>query len=64
MIKSYYAAAWKEGISNNMEGEGRLLGGLFVIGPKSQGIIMEYKEKEFGDAAPLEEVTDAVKMIE
>jgi len=52
-----------KGVAGNLDGEGRLLGGLFVIGPGDQGILYEYRESEFGDHAPLEEVMAAVKKI-
>jgi len=46
-----------------MEGEGRLLGGVLVIGPGDQGVLFEYKEKVWGDHADLNEVLEAVKKI-
>lgn len=55
--------AKNKGVSGNMDGEGRLLGGLFVIGPGEQGILYEYRESEFGDHAPKEEVLAAIKKI-
>ena len=47
-----------------MKGEGRLLGGLFVVGAASQGVLLEHREKEFGDIVSLEAVKDAVQKIQ
>lgn len=49
-------------ISGNFQGEGRILGGVFVIGPGEKGILMEHQEKVFGDHAKLEDVMAAVNM--
>jgi len=50
-------------IENNLEGEGRLLGGVFVIGPGDQGIIFEHRESEWGDHANHSAILEAVKKI-
>ncbi|XP_030630753.1 peroxiredoxin-like 2A [Chanos chanos] len=55
---------WKKGYRGNMKGEGFVLGGLFVIGPGKQGILLEHKEKEFGDKADLSSVLEAAKKIQ
>lgn len=57
--KSSFRARGK-GIEGNLKGEGRLLGGVFVVGPGEQGILLDHKEKEFGDKADLKAVRDAV----
>lgn len=41
--------AYRKGFSGNLRGEGLVLGGVFVIGPGDQGILLEHREKEFGD---------------
>uniref|UniRef100_A0A8P4GT82 Peroxiredoxin-like 2A n=1 Tax=Dicentrarchus labrax TaxID=13489 RepID=A0A8P4GT82_DICLA len=41
--------AYRRGFSGNLGGEGLILGGVFVIGPGDQGILLEHREKEFGD---------------
>ncbi|KAI3363217.1 hypothetical protein L3Q82_011853, partial [Scortum barcoo] len=41
--------AYRRGFSGNVRGEGLVLGGVFVIGPGDQGILLEHREKEFGD---------------
>jgi len=52
-----------KGFEGNMEGEGRLLGGLLVVGPGDQGVIFEYKEEVWGDHADLKDVLEACKMM-
>jgi len=47
----------------NMKGEGRILGGLFVVGPGDQGVVFEYRESEFGDHASLDDIMAAVEQI-
>ena len=63
MWKSFFRVKGK-GIEGNMKGEGRLLGGLFVVGAASQGVLLEHREKEFGDIVSLEAVKDAVQKIQ
>ncbi|KAM3606123.1 uncharacterized protein V6R79_011019 [Siganus canaliculatus] len=41
--------AYRKGFGGNLRGEGLVLGGVFVIGPRDQGILLEHREKEFGD---------------
>ncbi|ETE64008.1 hypothetical protein L345_10227 [Ophiophagus hannah] len=66
--------AWRSGYTGNIDGEGVILGGVFVIGPGKQveerrtarisrGVLLEHREKEFGDKVSLEAVLDAVKKI-
>lgn len=50
---------WWKGFSGNLKGEGRLLGGVWVIGPGDQGILYEYREEIPGDHPPNEEVLAA-----
>jgi len=45
----------------NMKGEGRLLGGVFVIG--NGEVLYDHQEKAFGDHANLDDVLAAVKKI-
>uniref|UniRef100_A0A8C4RAD9 Peroxiredoxin-like 2A n=1 Tax=Eptatretus burgeri TaxID=7764 RepID=A0A8C4RAD9_EPTBU len=51
------------GIKGNLQGEGRLLGGVFVIGPGEQGILLDHKEQKFGDEVSLTAVREAVAKI-
>lgn len=60
--KSAFRARGK-GIEGNLKGEGRLLGGVFVVGPGEQGILLDHKEKEFGDKVDLQAARDAVLKI-
>ncbi|KAI2658209.1 Peroxiredoxin-like 2A [Labeo rohita] len=55
---------WRRGYHGNREGEGYVLGGLYVIGPENQGILLEHHEKEFGDKADLTAVRMAVSWIQ
>ena len=50
-------------MKGNWLGEGRLLGGVFVVGPWDQGILLDHKEKEFGDKVELQKVKDAVSKM-
>lgn len=55
--------AWNGGFSGNLEGEGVILGGVFVMGSGKQGVLLEHREKEFGDKVNLPSVLDAAKKI-
>jgi len=57
--KSIFRSRGK-GVEGNFYGEGRILGGVFVIGPGEQGILLDHKEKEFGDKVDLKDVRDAI----
>lgn len=59
MWKSFFRAKGK-GVEGNMVGEGRILGGVFVVGRGQEGILLDHKEKEFGDKVDLKDVRDAV----
>lgn len=58
-----FKRAWSAGFQGNMKGEGFILGGVYVIGPEKQGILLEHQEKEFGDKVNTESVLEAVKKI-
>ncbi|XP_012518680.1 PREDICTED: redox-regulatory protein FAM213A [Propithecus coquereli] len=55
--------AWNGGFSGNLEGEGFILGGVFVVGPGKQGILLEHREKEFGDKVNPLSVLEAARKI-
>lgn len=55
--------ARKGGFSGNLEGEGFILGGVFVVGAGNQGILLEHREKEFGDKVNPDIVLEAVRKI-
>ncbi|MEE6488686.1 hypothetical protein FKM82_015319 [Ascaphus truei] len=59
-----FRRAWKSGYTGNLEGEGVILGGVFVIGSGKQGIILEHREKEFGDKANMTAVLEAARKID
>lgn len=46
---------------SNLKGEGTIFGGLYVV--SNQGIHYQHVEKDFGDAAPIEEVLAACKTV-
>ncbi|KAJ8418089.1 hypothetical protein AAFF_G00137980 [Aldrovandia affinis] len=58
-----FLRAWKAGYQGNMNGEGFVLGGVFVIGAGEQGILLEHREKEFGNIVDNAAVLDAAKKI-
>ncbi|KAM8923786.1 peroxiredoxin-like 2A [Pelodytes ibericus] len=58
-----FRRAWKGGYQGNLEGEGLILGGMFVVDPGNQGILLEHREKEFGDKANLTAVLEAARKI-
>ena len=55
--------AKSKGVEGNFQGEGRLLGGVFVVGPGEQGILLDHKEKEFGDKVELQKVKEAISAM-
>lgn len=63
---STYRSGWNAysaGVKGNLKGDGTLLGSTLVIGPGDQGILFEYRSKDFGDKADVQEVLKAVKKI-
>ena len=56
-ISSY--RAWRDGFSGNSEGEGRLLGGLYII--SNESVELEWRASAIGDSCPLEFVEDTIK---
>uniref|UniRef100_A0AAY4DLF4 Peroxiredoxin-like 2A n=1 Tax=Denticeps clupeoides TaxID=299321 RepID=A0AAY4DLF4_9TELE len=58
-----FMRAWMSGFQGNMKGEGFILGGVFVIGTGNQGILMEHREKEFGDKVNISSVLEAARKI-
>ncbi|MBZ3887744.1 Redox-regulatory protein FAM213A [Sciurus carolinensis] len=55
--------AWNGGISRNLEGEGFILGGDFMVEPEKQGILIEHQEKELGDKVNPLSVLEAARII-
>lgn len=58
-----FLRAWQKGYKGNLDGEGLILGGVFVIGAREQGILLEHHEKEFGDKVNNTAVLEAAKRI-
>uniref|UniRef100_A0A7S0DZW6 Peroxiredoxin-like 2A n=1 Tax=Hanusia phi TaxID=3032 RepID=A0A7S0DZW6_9CRYP len=55
-----------KGIQGNLKGEGAILGGVWVVGPGSQGIIFEHREKSWGDnvcVSNMEDLDAAIKNV-
>ncbi|MBN3321879.1 F213A protein, partial [Atractosteus spatula] len=59
-----FLRAWKKGFEGNVAGEGFVLGGVFVIGAGKQGILLEHREKEFGDKVNITSVLEAAKNVQ
>uniref|UniRef100_A0A3Q2CM29 Peroxiredoxin-like 2A n=1 Tax=Cyprinodon variegatus TaxID=28743 RepID=A0A3Q2CM29_CYPVA len=55
--------AFRKGFIGNVLGEGFVLGGVYVIGRGQQGILLEHREKEFGDKVDISEVLKAARKI-
>uniref|UniRef100_A0A8C4ZC91 Peroxiredoxin-like 2A n=1 Tax=Gadus morhua TaxID=8049 RepID=A0A8C4ZC91_GADMO len=56
--------AFRNGFIGNVSGEGFILGGVYVLGPGEQGVILEHREIEFGDKVNVLEVLNAVGRIQ
>ncbi|CAG8582360.1 1161_t:CDS:2 [Funneliformis mosseae] len=56
---------YKSGVGGNFKGDGRVLGGLYIIKSDTKGeeVIYQYREKVWGDHAPLEEVLKACELV-
>ncbi|QQP50360.1 C10orf58 -like protein [Caligus rogercresseyi] len=55
--------ARQKGVEGNLEGDGSLLGGAFVIGPGEEGVLYEHRETYFGHHANMDEVLTAAKSM-
>ncbi|CAM9417897.1 unnamed protein product [Scytosiphon promiscuus] len=63
VIKNAKRASAK-GVTGNFKGEGRLLGGLLVVGGKAEpGIAFEHREAVFGDHASMDDIMAAVDTV-
>lgn len=60
-VWSAFFRARGKGFEGNMKGEGRLLGGVFVIGAGEEGILLEHRESEFGDHVNATAILDVLK---
>mmetsp|Transcript_25823 Transcript_25823/g.45857 ORF Transcript_25823/g.45857 Transcript_25823/m.45857 type:complete len:87 (+) Transcript_25823:499-759(+) len=54
----------KTGVEGNLKGEGRLLGGVLVVGKNDQGVLMDAREEVWGTHADVDAVRDACLKIE
>ena len=50
-----------QGVTGNFKGDGSVLGGLYII--NTEGVIYQYREKVWGDHAPLEQVLKACEQV-
>ena len=64
-VISSLVSSWRYGhfATSNMLGEGRLLGGLYVVGPGTHGVVYRFDEPQPGVYAPDEEVLRAVESL-
>ncbi|KAK9723028.1 hypothetical protein K7432_002236 [Basidiobolus ranarum] len=58
-LYSYFTS----GVDGNLKGEGRIYGGLYILGKGDKGVIYEYREKYLGDIAPMEEVLKICEQV-
>lgn len=59
-----FQRAWKNGFTGNLDGEGFILGGVFVIGSEKQGILLEHREMEAGDKVNVTAILEAAGKIQ
>ncbi|KAJ7953981.1 Thioredoxin-like protein aaed1, chloroplastic [Quillaja saponaria] len=59
-----YKRAKSMGIEKNFKGEGEIKGGLFIVGSGRSGIAYQFIERNFGDWAPLPEVTEICTQLQ
>ncbi|RIA90415.1 hypothetical protein C1645_769977 [Glomus cerebriforme] len=50
---------YKTGVTGNFKGDGSVLGGLYIIKSDTEGVVYQYREKVWGDQAPLKQVLKA-----
>ena len=58
-----YANIFQAKPKGNLEGDGTLLGGVFVIGPGESGVVFEHREKYWGDYVDTSDVIKAVEAM-
>ncbi|KAJ6794814.1 Uncharacterized protein M6B38_227900 [Iris pallida] len=61
---SNYKRAKAIGLDQNFRGEGKIKGGMFVIGSGKRGIGYQFIERNFGDWAPIAEVIEICKRMQ
>lgn len=55
--------ASNKGVEGNLKGDGSLLGSVFLLGPGSQGVLYEHREREFGEHHNSTELLEALTKI-
>ena len=58
-----YTNIFQAKAKGNLEGDGTLLGGVFVIGPGESGVVFEHREKYWGDYVDTSDVIKAVEAM-
>jgi len=51
------------GTAGNLQGDGTLLGAVYVVGASDQGVLFEHREGTFGDNVNTTQLMEAVKQI-
>mmetsp|Transcript_21149 Transcript_21149/g.29644 ORF Transcript_21149/g.29644 Transcript_21149/m.29644 type:complete len:121 (-) Transcript_21149:215-577(-) len=51
------------GYKGNLKGEGRLLGGVLVVGKGDEGVLADFREEVWGDHADPKDILEACKKI-
>ena len=64
-ILSSFISSWRYGHAGdgNFRGEGRLLGGVYVMGSGDRGVVYRFEEPQPGVYAPIEEIMRAAETV-
>lgn len=60
---SHIFKSFSKDTKGNMDGEGRLMGAVFVIGQGDAGILYQHHETVIGDTVDISSVKDAIQKI-
>jgi len=63
VYRAIYETAYRKKVPGNLEGDGTLLGSVFVLGPGDTGVLYEHREGYFGDHCNTTAVLEAVEKI-
>ena len=65
-VISSFVSSWKHGHASNanFQGEGRLLGGLYVMGAGDRGVVYQFEEPQPGVYAPKEDILRAAEAVQ
>jgi len=58
LIRSY-----RRGTQGNLDGDGTILGAVYVIGPGDKGVVYEHREGTFGDNVDVDLVLEAARKL-